>query len=175
MQSAGITWFTFWWSNLRKFQQVPPNLSLCYCFSDKTSYLVFSVDIPHQIRRFRAIFVQPIGVNPVCPVYVSQLGGSALFNDFNNRLVVLGDNELHLRAKLLSKIEVFDMLQPEGPKSTHLAEEFSILSVPPRWGPWSRRLIERLRFIMFASLSSPPMLTEQQDNMFPNGECGQTL
>ena len=113
----------------------------------------------------------------MCPVYVSEFGGSALLYCLNHCFVIFGDNEFHLRAMFLSKIEVLNMLQPEGPKSTHLAEEFS---VPPRWGPWCRRtvestrtlarLIERLSWLriqlyipifLFARLSSPPVLTEQ--------------
>ena len=62
----------------------------------------------------------------MCPVYVSEFSGSAFLDNLYNRLVVLCDNELHLRAILSCKIEVLDMFQPEGPKTTHLTEEFSI-------------------------------------------------
>ncbi len=61
---------------------------------------------------------------------MSEFGGSALLYDFNHCFVIFGDNEFHLRAMFLSKIEVLNMLQPKGPKDTHFAEEFR---VPPRW------------------------------------------
>ena len=62
----------------------------------------------------------------MCPVYVSEFSGSALLDNLYNRFVVFCNNEFHLRAILSGKIEVLDVFQPEGPKTTHLTEELSI-------------------------------------------------
>ncbi len=53
LRSAGITWFPIWRSNLCEFQQMPLSIGFRYCLGVKVSYLVLSVDISHQIRRFR--------------------------------------------------------------------------------------------------------------------------
>ena len=62
----------------------------------------------------------------MCPVYVSEFSGSALFDDLYDRFIVLRDNELDLRAILSCKIKILDVFQPEGPKTTHFTEELSI-------------------------------------------------
>ncbi len=111
---------------------MPPSLSLGNRLGVEVSDLVFCIDVSHQIRRFRKDFVQPIGVDPVCPMYVSKFGGSALLYDLDHSFVIFSDNELHPRAIFSGAIEVLNVFQPEGPKNTRLAEEFS---VPPRWAP----------------------------------------
>ncbi len=77
---------------------MPPCIGFGNRLRVEVSDLMFSIDISHSVIGFRENLVQPIRVNPVCPVYVSKFVGSALLYDLDHGLVVFGHNKFNLRA-----------------------------------------------------------------------------